>query len=924
MNSNRNRNIALIIAATLLVAYTAVLAWRVAKWREFGWAGLAFQPYIAEKDEKAMQRAVGWFKFRSETVILVAADGPAAKGGVKPGDRVVAIAGVPTKESEKIAAKTGHLKAGDSLHYRFERGGRAFERTLTLESPLQIPQTLWSVAVSIAVGFIFFVISTSVFFARRNDRGAFLFFLLCSVGASFFLSTAAAEVESHSFRGVTPAQLVNVGSIIIFAIYFVLTVLLASFLLHFALVFPHERPLVKRHPRLITYVHLTPFAIFGLMFLGIFSMTGSQPWRVLALALPALLLVGAALWRLRMVAATAGRKAALLDHPWLTVAAAAGALVLVIQPLRLIEERGFVVGIIFSIVWVVVICSMFGAYALISCISLYRTYRESGTEQKRQLRWPLWGLIVAVAGAGFVAIGYNIIAAVYMDLILETPWIAVATQSLVKLFYLLIPISFAFGILKYKLMEIDVVIKKTLVYTVVSGIVVGIYLLLVAGFGTLLVRYSGIESQSVTIVSTLAIAALFIPLRNVVQRVVDRRFARRRSDSAEMLRRIGQQFALATNPDALLQQAAELIQQALQLRSVAILVPARAGTQVAAKVGLPDAISTRTLRFEPAAAPRGGEAVMVADGNYSPEQREALGSVRAEAVAAARGEGENVAVICAGAPLSDETLNENDLHVLAAAADRLGAALDTIRYKEEEAEFRQAQTIQQTLLPSTLPTVGGMELSAVWKPARTVGGDYYDAIPFGERSMALCIGDVVGKGMPAALLMSSLQATVRAVATADAEPDAVCARVRRVVTANLTGGRFITFFYGRVDADARRFTYCNAGHNPPLLVRTSGEIHRLERGGPILGRLFSNSAFQGDSIALEAGDRLVMYTDGVTEATNDADEPFGEARLESVVAASRATSAAELQNDILSALDAFAGGKVADDVALVVLTVDRF
>ena len=205
----------------------------------------------------------------------------------------------------------------------------------------------------------------------------------------------------------------------------------------------------------------------------------------------------------------------------------------------------------------------------------------------------------------------------------------------------------------------------------------------------------------------------------------------------------------------------------------------------------------------------------------------------------------------------------------------------------------------------------------MWQPARSVGGDYYDAIAVGDGKAALCIADVAGKGMSAALLMASLQAAVKATASADMPPSRVCNKVRQVVTGNLAGGTFITFFYALLDTAARTLTYCNAGHNPPLLVRGNGEVERLDVGGSVLGRLFRDETFEEATVTLAAGDRVVLFTDGVSEARRGG-EDFGDERLIDVVRANRELGAEELQEKIVEAITAFTYGSFGDDVTLVV------
>ena len=246
----------------------------------------------------------------------------------------------------------------------------------------------------------------------------------------------------------------------------------------------------------------------------------------------------------------------------------------------------------------------------------------------------------------------------------------------------------------------------------------------------------------------------------------------------------------------------------------------------------------------------------------------------------------------------------------------------------EAREFDEARRIQRKLLPATLPQLDGCELAASWQPACGVSGDCYDAIAFGPARLGLSIADVVGKGIPAALLMSNLQAAVRAFATEAAQPAELCQQVNRILCGNIAEGRFISFFYCTVEADLGVLTYSNAGHYPPILVHADGSVERLGKGGPVMG-VFPEAMYEQSRVVIGSGDRLVLFTDGMTEvlrAGADVDGPehidFGEERLAALAVEHRACSAPALQARLATAVSAFAGGSFQDDATLIVLAID--
>jgi phosphoserine phosphatase RsbU/P len=244
------------------------------------------------------------------------------------------------------------------------------------------------------------------------------------------------------------------------------------------------------------------------------------------------------------------------------------------------------------------------------------------------------------------------------------------------------------------------------------------------------------------------------------------------------------------------------------------------------------------------------------------------------------------------------------------------------RDASDRRELAEALKIQQRLLPQQVPQIEGCEVAASWQPASGVGGDCFDALRFGETRLALSIADVVGKGIPAALLMSNLQAAVRAFASDAVEPRDLCQQVNRILCGNIAEGRFISFFYCLVDTAVGTLVYTNAGHYFPMLVRADGTFARLDAGGPVLGVL-PEAVYQQAHILLTPGDRLVLFTDGLTEARSPADEEFGEERLLTAALEHRGCSAPALQARLAGAVASFTEGRLQDDATLIVLGVDQ-
>jgi phosphoserine phosphatase RsbU/P len=235
-------------------------------------------------------------------------------------------------------------------------------------------------------------------------------------------------------------------------------------------------------------------------------------------------------------------------------------------------------------------------------------------------------------------------------------------------------------------------------------------------------------------------------------------------------------------------------------------------------------------------------------------------------------------------------------------------------------EFEEAHLIQRGLLPTAMPDLRGVRVTADWQPADGVGGDCFDVQAFGS-VLAVSIADVAGKGLPAALLMSNLQAAVRAFSRSAIAPSSLCSRVNRLLCRSMVSGRFATFCYVRIDVRAGHLACANAGHNPPLLVRPDGRVDRLSTGGVVLG-VFPDATYDQIEVALGRGDRLILYTDGLTEARNAADEEYGETRLAEAALALRNETVDDMKSRLMADVRAHATGGLDDDATLIVVGIE--
>jgi phosphoserine phosphatase RsbU/P len=284
-----------------------------------------------------------------------------------------------------------------------------------------------------------------------------------------------------------------------------------------------------------------------------------------------------------------------------------------------------------------------------------------------------------------------------------------------------------------------------------------------------------------------------------------------------------------------------------------------------------------------------------------------------------------IGLIYVDSPNAIREFSKEDLNLLTVMANVAAIRIEHARLNEiEEAErlmakeMEQAALIQAGLLPGVAPAVAGLDLAGRTVACRTVGGDYYDYLKFSDGRVGLLVGDVAGKGMPASLLMSSLQARVHVVFDEGEDLASKMTSLNKATCRTCPDNRFITFFLTVADPSTGELVFSNAGHNPPLLVRASGGFETLSGGGMILG-ILPMATYQENRATMAPGDVLVLFSDGVTEASDPRGEEFGEERLATLVASLRESPAAEIVEAVHRTVAAFTEGAPAgDDITVVV------
>ena len=506
----------------------------------------------------------------------------------------------------------------------------------------------------------------------------------------------------------------------------------------------------------------------------------------------------------------------------------------------------------------------------------------------------------------------------------------------------LFPVVMAYVIVVERAMDVRMFIRQGLQYTLARGglrILTGCIVVAVIFTSVNLLEGSHISRPQKFGFLAFGIV-LILRLRDLAERVrrwLDRRFFREAYNAEKILGDLSEQVRTILDRNTLLETVTRRLSESLHVDRVAVVLQEGAFFRPAFATGygsLPGvALPAETALVEQLRLTR--EPVAVTH-SALPAEHQALGLLGAQLLLPLASKKGLLGFISLGPKKSEEPYSASDTSLLRTVAAQTGLALENTRLSEAIAtetarrellhrEIEIAREVQERLFPQNLPAIATLEYAGHCRPASGVGGDYYDFLALANGHLGLAIGDISGKGVPAALLMASLQASVRGQSqglNAEGRPDiaGLMTNVNRLVFDASPQNRYATFFYAQFDPLTRVLTYTNGGHNPPMLIRGE-EILRLEAGGPPVG-LFRPSRYQQAELALTTGDLLILYTDGISEAENPAEDEWGEDALISAVRTCAAAPPAEMISTIMRCADAFANGAPQhDDMTLVVARV---
>ncbi len=486
--------------------------------------------------------------------------------------------------------------------------------------------------------------------------------------------------------------------------------------------------------------------------------------------------------------------------------------------------------------------------------------------------------------------------------------------------------SVAWAVIKHQFLDVGAIVKQGLVYFFTLGLFILGYLLVIRRLSHALTLSLGRDLPLFDVAFLILVVLIFRPLMDRLERVMERVNPKERRDYRALLRRLSSEISSLLDFGSLRRRLEDTLKDGLMIQGIFLVIREKGDGGFSVDWGEGKAkvdLNERTMREM---VRRGGPILAEEFMEHLPDRDSFQPHFKPYLLfPLLRGE-EFIGFFGLGEKLRGFRYTYDEITLLGFLSNQLAVALVNSQLYEEALEKRKledeialARHIQNSLLPSSPPRLPGMEIAVETRPCRQVGGDYFDFLTTKKGDLGIAIGDISGKGMPAALLMSSLQASLRAEVENGHPIQDSMRLVNSLLFKSTSPEKFVTLFYGELNPHQRTLAYCNAGHNYPLLVHPTGRVDRLEKGGTILGA-FPDVQYEVGKAQLSRGDLLILYTDGVTEALNQREEEYGEERLLSSVVDHRGLSPREIKEKIINGVERFSSpAPLYDDLTIMVL-----
>lgn len=566
-------------------------------------------------------------------------------------------------------------------------------------------------------------------------------------------------------------------------------------------------------------------------------------------------------------------------------------------------------------------------YIAIALTLLWLSFRRAtNTLIRTQVRTIFSGL---ASCAGLYAI------AVPIPTLLNHAWPPIVRSTLIVAALILGSGSIAYSIVRHRFLDANLIARKSILYAATSGFLIGVYVTIIRQVDAMLVTAPGYDTTVFKTAMLLLALVLFQPIFSWLEDVLDRYFLRDRGDHRTILRRMSAEVLTVLELDTLAETILATLRDGVPARTTVLLIaPERGaaiargfggGVELAEIAGIPHAALVRF--FDGVPLLRREEVRPRAEERGVREQLDPILRAEPYLLFPLRHAGELLGLIALGRKITEMRYTAEESALLQTLANQSSVAIkngflyrETLAKSILEEELAVARRIQQQFLPQSLPRMPRLDLAALNLQTREVGGDYYDLVDVGCGEYLVVIADVAGKGVPAALLASMVQASIRTQAQDRKPVGELMGRLNRLVYESTPDDRFATCFLARVGGGAAEIQFTNAGHNFPIVLPAAGGWRYLEDGGIPLG-VWPEFSYPEASARLQPGDSLLLYTDGITDARNRDGEDYGDERLQRLAARlPRDHSAEEIIRAVVEDVSRFTGGAdQADDITLVAL-----
>jgi len=792
---------------------------------------------------------------RGDEIALVIPGGPADIAGLQPGDILRSIDDVPVRRipNPRHALRSSGWNKGVAVMVL--RNGAPI-RTLLVPRRMPPSEVMWGLAHA-AIALATLLVGTLTLLRKVRVQTAVFFGICLTLASQMFTPYTIPTTWGYRVDALLRE---------------ILSALVPGLLVHFFLLFPYKRHILHR-----------------------------RPWLNLALYAPGLLLFLMSTAK-QSLASVLGLGQAVLGMGILAAGAAY-----------------FVISIIISI------------------LLFSHAYRKSPLPTVRhKLKVTLAGTLIGLGPILLVAL-----------IRLAMPTMQFPADRAATLLIFFLPASFGYAILKHGIFEIEFLVKRSLLYSGITAVLILTYFLAYFILDSVLHTVTGVSERIGSVLAVLFVLVVMSPVRGRLQRRIDRWIYPDRYDTQRILREAGLRLREAEGRDAVEASLLHLLRSHLGAERVALFRPGSEGegfilssVQATESPSESDPPGGNRLREPPDLQVgrllvdtlfRIGSPVLREDleaelpyGFLPARDLEALRLLHVRVIMPLASGNQRLAIVALGPRSFGESYAPPDLELLEGLKAQALSALQNLQYEEAtrgredmQREMEMARSIQQRLLPRELPKHAGLDMAAVNLPSREIGGDYYDWLGNGSSRLTFAIGDVSGKGIPAALMMSNVQATFRAEAAAGRRPSEILQGVNRHLCAMNRPESFVSLFCGQMDLSTHSLTYANAGHLHPILIMEDGHARRLEAGGLLLG-VSDSTLYDGAETALRPGETLLLFTDGVVE--RGAPDPiFTEDDLMTYALKHRHISAQDLVGRILDELERRTGTFAEDDTTMLIL-----